>query len=306
MTTYTYPATAWHPRYWLTWLAIGALTLSAYLPWAVKIFLGKYLGILTLLLAKQRRHITQVNVRLCFPELSPAAQKQLVKDIFIANGIGIFETATALVRDTSFLKQRINFTGREHLQNALAQGKGAIILGVHFSCLDLGGALHGQFFQVNTIYKPHKNPVFNRFIERGRSRYFVRQFSNKDLKTLVRSIRRGHACWYSPDQDYGRKVSVFAPFFGIEAASITMTARIAKMTGAPVLPLRIHRNPDNYTYTLEYLPALTNFPSGDEVADATKVNQAIEAMIRQCPEQYLWLHRRFKTRPDPVTPSPYS
>lgn len=305
MANYSYPKNAWHPRYWLTWLAIGFLTITAYLPWPAKVFLGKGLGYLVMLLAGRRRQITEVNIKLCFPEKTAEEQKKLVKATFLANGVGVFETATALVRNVSFLKDRATFKGREHLDKVLAEGKGAIILGVHFSALDLGGALHGLFFTVDTIYKPHKNPVFNRFIEKGRTQYFEEQIPSSDLKKLVRRIRQGKACWYSPDQDFGREVSVFAPFFGVEAASITMTSRIAKMTKAPVLPLRIHRNPDNYTYTLEYLPPLENFPSGDDVADATQVNQAIESMIRENPAQYLWMHRRFKTRPDPDSPPLY-
>lgn len=305
MAKYTYPKNAWHPRYWLTWLAIGLLTLIAWLPWPVKVFLGKGLGYLAMKVVSRRRHIAEVNVKLCFPEKTAAEQKKLVKAIFLANGIGVFETATALVRDVSFLKDRVIFKGCEYMDQTLAAGKGAIILGVHFSALDLGGALHGLFYTGDSIYRPHKNPVFNRFIEKGRTRYFEEQITSRDLKLLVRRLRKGSICWYSPDQDFGRDASVFAPFFGVEAASITMTARIAKMTQVPVLPLCIYRNPDNYTYTLEYLPALENFPSGDDVADAALVNQTIEKMIRVYPEQYLWMHRRFKTRPDPKDPSLY-
>lgn len=305
MAKYTYPKNAWHPRYWLTWLAIGFLTLMAWLPWPVKVFLGKGLGYLAMKVVSRRRHITEVNVKLCFSEKTPKQQQELVKAIFLANGIGVFETATALVRGISFLKKRVTFKGREHLDKILAEGKGAIILGVHFSALDLGGALHGLFFTGDSIYKPHKNPVFNRFIEKGRTQYFEEQIPSNNLKKLVRRVKNGKVCWYSPDQDFGRDVSVFAPFFGVEAASIVMTARIARMAKVQVLPLRIHRNPDNYTYTLEYLPPLENFPSGDDVADATQVNKVIEAMIRINPEQYLWMHRRFKTRPDPKSPSLY-
>ncbi|MBE0508320.1 MAG: LpxL/LpxP family Kdo(2)-lipid IV(A) lauroyl/palmitoleoyl acyltransferase [Marinospirillum sp.] len=300
-----YPKNPLHPRYWLTWLAIGALHLTAWLPWPLKIALGKGIGYLALLVARERRHFTEVNVRLCFPEKTPQEQQQMVRDIFLANGIGTLEIATGLVRDVSFLKDRITFTCREHLDKALAQGKGAIILGIHFSVMDLGGALHGLFYKVDAIYKPHKNPVFDRFILKGRQKHFDQMIDRHDLKGLVRRVRQGHAAWYSPDQDFGRKVSVFAPFFGVQAASITMTSRMARMTGAPVLPLRIHRNPDNRTYTLEYLPPLENFPSGDDVVDATLVNQVIEQLIRVHPEQYMWMHRRFKTRPDPADPGVY-
>ena len=300
-----YPKNTLHPRYWPTWLVIGVLHLGAWLPWKLKIAAGKGLGHLAYHLARERRHFTEVNIRLAFSEKSPAEQKQLVKDSFLANGIGILEVATSLVRDVSFMQDRVTFKGREYMEEARAKGKGVLVLGVHFSVLDFGGALHGLFYPGDAIYKPHKNPVFNRFIQKGREKHYQQLIAQKDLKGLVRRIRQGHAVWYSPDQDFGRKVSVFAPFFGVEAASITMTARIARMTGAPVLPLRMHRNPDNYTYTLEYLPPLEDFPSGDDVADATRVNEIIEKMIRVHPEQYLWMHRRFKTRPDPEDPSYY-
>ncbi len=300
-----YPKNTLHPRYWPTWLGIGALHVCAWLPWSVKIALGKSLGYLALTFAKERRHFTEVNIRLAFPELSEQEQKRFVRDTFIANGLGFMEVATSLVRKVDFMKGQVTFKGREHMDAALAEGKGVLVVGAHFSVLDFGGALHGLFYPGDAIYKPHKNPVFDRFIRQGREQHFDYLVPQKDLKSLVRRIRQGHAVWYSPDQDFGRKVSVFAPFFGVEAASITMTARIARMTGAPVLPLRMHRNSDNRSYTLEYLPPLENFPSGDEVADASQVNQVIEKMIRVHPEQYLWMHRRFKTRPDPEDPSYY-
>ena len=300
-----YPEHPLHPRYWSTWLSIGGLHLCAWLPWSVKIALGKGLGLLALRFAHERRHFTQVNVRLAFPELTPEQQKEFVRATFIANGLGLMEVATSLVRKVDFMKPQVTFKGQEYMDAALAQGKGVLVVGAHFSVLDFGGALHGLFYPGDAIYKPHKNPVFDRFIRKGREQHFDYLVPQKDLKSLVRRIRQGHAVWYSPDQDFGRKVSVFAPFFGVQAASITMTARIARMTGAPVLPLRMHRNADNRSYTLEYLPPLDNFPSGDEVADATRVNQVIEQMIRVHPEQYLWMHRRFKTRPNPEDPSYY-
>src|SRR5690606_12121206 len=132
---------------------------------------------------------------------------------------------------------------------------------------------------------------------RARSRIFGEAIDRHDLRGVVRRIKAGHIVWYSPDQDFGRDVSVFAPLFGIEAATIRLTAKIARMTGAPVVPLMFHRNPDNRTYTIECHPPFQDFPSGDEVRDATQVNAFIEQAIRKHPEQYMWLHRRFKTRP---------
>ncbi|WP_404416247.1 LpxL/LpxP family Kdo(2)-lipid IV(A) lauroyl/palmitoleoyl acyltransferase [Marinospirillum sp.] len=300
-----YPENTLHPRYWPTWLGIGGLHICAWLPWKAKIALGKGIGQLALTFARERRHFTEVNIRLAFPEKSPEEQKQLVKETFLANGIGIMEIATSLVRDTHFLQERLTFLGKEHFEQARARGKGVLVMGFHFSVMDLAGALHSPFHKVDIFYKPHKNKVFNRFIEKGRERNFGQQINYRDLKTAVRRLRQGEVVWYTPDQDFGRKVSVFAPFFGVQAASITMTSRIVRMTGCSVVPVRVHRNKDDFTYTLEFLPPLENFPSGDDVADATQVNQVIEKLIRIHPEQYLWMHRRFKTRPDPEDPSYY-
>ncbi|WP_303854991.1 LpxL/LpxP family Kdo(2)-lipid IV(A) lauroyl/palmitoleoyl acyltransferase [Salinicola salarius] len=293
----TYPANHAHPRYWGAWLGIGLMRAGAMLPWRLKLALGRGIGLLTWKLAKRRRHITDTNLALCFPELDDRQRAALVRKTFIANGIGILETATGWCRDPEHLRHRVTFKGTEHMERAMAQGKGALIIGIHFSTLDLGGALHSLFFPADVVYRPHDNPVFEDFMTRARRGIFGAAIDRHDLRGVVRRIKSGHAVWYSPDQDFGREVSVFAPFFGISAASIKLTAKIARMTGAPVMPLMFHRNPDDRTYTLEYLPPLENFPSGDDVADAAQVNAFIEQAIRRHPEQYLWLHRRFKTRP---------
>lgn len=294
----TYPSSFAHPRFWSTWLAIGLMRVGAWLPWRMKLAIGKFIGLLAWRLAKRRRHITDTNLRLCFPEKSETQRQRLVRDTFVANGIGILETATGWCRNPEHLRHRVTFKGQEHMARVQAEGKGALIIGVHFSTLDLGGALHSLFFTADAVYRPHNNPLFERFMTRARNKIFGTAIDRHDLRGVVRRIKSGHHVWYSPDMDFGRDASVFAPFFGVEAASIRLTAKIARMTGAPVMPFMFHRNPDNRTYTLEYLPPLENFPSGDEVADAARVNAFIESAIRKHPEQYLWLHRRFKTRPE--------
>lgn len=287
-----------HPRYWPVWLSIGAMHVVAWLPWRLRLWIGKLIGLAARRLAGRRRHITETNLRLCFPALDADEQRRLVRETFIANGIGLVETATGWCRDPEDLRHRVVFKGQEHRTRLEAEGKGALILGVHFSTLDLGAALHSLYFRADAVQRPHDNPLFARFMGRARAPYFDTVLDRHDLRGVVRRIKAGHAVWYSPDQDFGRDVSVFAPLFGIQAATVKMTARIARMTGAPVIPLIFHRNADNRTYTLEYLPPLRDFPSGDEVADATRINAVIEAAIRRHPEQYLWLHRRFKTRPE--------
>ncbi len=292
-----YPDNFWHPRYWPTWTGFFFIWLAAFMPWPVKRGLGRLLGYLLWFLAKHRRHITEINIALCFPELTPSEQKKRVKDIFIANGIGLLETATAWFRDPEYLRPITQIKGGEHLQNALSQGKGAIIIGIHFSTLDLAGAINKLGFDIDAFYRKHSNPVFEWIMTRSRKRIYGAAIDRHDLKGALKRIKSGRAIWYSPDQDFGRKVSVFAPFFGIEAASIKMTARMAKMTGCAVVPLAVRRLKDN-SYELEYFPALDNFPSGDDIADATRINRIIEGIIRQHPEQYMWMHRRFKTRPE--------
>ncbi|EGP21664.1 LpxL/LpxP family Kdo(2)-lipid IV(A) lauroyl/palmitoleoyl acyltransferase [Halomonas sp. TD01] len=298
MSKTSYPRSFAHPRYWPTWLAIGAMHVVAWLPWRLKLWVGKVIGLLAWRFIKRRRHITETNIALCFPEKSADEQHRLVKEIFIANGMGLVETATGWCRNAESLRHRVAYHGQENLARAQAQGKGVLIVGVHFSTLDLGGALHSLFFSADAVYRPHNNPLFERFMTRARSQVFGQAIDRHDLRGMVRRIKAGRTVWYSPDQDYGRDVSVFAPLFGQQAATIRLTAKIARLTGAPVVPLMYHRNPDNQTYTITCLPALDNFPSGDEVADATRVNEFIEQAIRKHPEQYLWLHRRFKTRPE--------
>nr|WP_298377916.1 LpxL/LpxP family Kdo(2)-lipid IV(A) lauroyl/palmitoleoyl acyltransferase [uncultured Halomonas sp.] len=292
------------PNYWPTWLAIGLMRVGAWLPWPLKLWVGKMIGLMAWRFAKRRRHITETNLRLAFPELDEARHARLVRETFIANGIGILETATGWCRDPEHLRHRVAFKGERNMQQAMSQGKGALIIGIHFSTLDLGGALHSLFFPADVVYRPHDNALFERFMTRARRHIFGAAIDRHDLRGVVRRIKNGHAVWYSPDQDFGREASVFAPFFGVEAATIKLTGKIARMTGAPVMPLIFHRNPDNRTYTLEYLPALENFPSGNEVEDAARINAVIEAAIRRHPAQYLWLHRRFKTRP-PGEPGVY-
>ena len=287
-----------HPRYWPVWLASGAMYAAAWLPWQLKLWVGRLIGLAAWRLARRRRHITETNIRLCFPELDDEQQVRLVRETFIANGIGIMETATGWCRDPEHLRHRVTFKGQEHMARVQAEGKGALIIGVHFSTLDLGGALHSLYYRADAVQRPHDNPLFARFMGRARDPYFDAIIDRHDLRGVVRRIKAGHGVWYSPDQDFGREASVFAPFFGIPAATVKMTSRIARMTGAPVIPLMFYRNPDNRTYTLEYLPPLADFPSGDEVVDATRINAFIEGAIRKHPEQYLWLHRRFKTRPE--------
>lgn len=287
----------WAPAFWPTWLSMSLLWVLNRLPQCVQRALGKMLGMSLYYALPERRRIVRTNIRLCFPELTPAEQKQLCKDIFRNNGIGAFETAMAWWTPAEQFKDRIIFKGREHLEAALAEGNGVLLLGAHFSTLDLGGLLFSQFYPVDAMYRKHNNPLMEKIITQGRVRYFGQSIERSDLRSVIRALRKNHIIWYAPDQDFGRKTSVFAPFFGVQAATITATARLAKLNKSPVLMLAQHRLPDN-RYELELFPVVTPFPTGDDEADAAAINAEIEKAIRKDPAQYMWVHRRFKTRPE--------
>lgn len=287
----------WHPLFWSNWISVGLLWLLNRLPYKAQLGIGRLLGLALYHLVKPRRHIVEVNAQLCFPEMSDADRKQFVRKVFINNGIGVFETAMAWWTPREEFKDRLVFKGHEHLDKALEQGKGILLLGAHFSTLDLGGLLFSEVYKVDAMYRRHDNPLMEEIIKKGRSRYFEQSIERADIRSVIRALRKNHIIWYAPDQDFGRKQSVFAPFFGVKAATITATARLAKLNGSPIMMLAQHRLPDG-RYELEVFPPIDPFPTGDEEKDAALVNAEIERAIRKDPSQYMWVHRRFKTQPE--------
>ncbi|MBV1884055.1 MAG: LpxL/LpxP family Kdo(2)-lipid IV(A) lauroyl/palmitoleoyl acyltransferase [Pseudomonadales bacterium] len=285
------------PRYWLTWLGVGIIQLIATLPFPIQIGLGKILGTLIFIFSKNRKHITETNIRLCFPELGKQKQDQLIKDTIDANAIGLMETAAAWRLPAENFRSKITVHGLENLEAAKRQGKGVLLVGAHYTTLDMGGVLVSLFSDVDVMYRPHTNPLFDQFMKKSRERFCHKVIDRTDIRSVIKSLKAGDVLWYAPDQDYGRNHSVFAPFFGVEAASIKATARFAKINQSPVIILKHHRNLQNDGYTLSFSAPLENYPSGNDIEDATIINQQLESAIRECPEQYMWVHRRFKTRP---------
>ena len=284
------------PRYWGTWLAIGILKLLAPLSIKNQVRVGKVIGVLAYRLAKRRRKITEVNIRLCFPELDEAAQKKLIRDCINENAIGLVETARAWFADPESIRPQLEVKGLEHLHKAHDLGRGVIVIGGHYTALDLGAVMASRYVDFNGMYRPHKNPLMDKVMRESRLRV-AKIVDRADMRTIIRTLKAGEYLWYAPDQDYGAAVSVFAPFFGVEAATIKTTTRLAQINDSPVLVLSYHRKPDNSGYVMRFNPPLEGFPCGDEVVDATRINAELEREIRRCPEQYMWLHRRFKTRP---------
>lgn len=292
------------PRYWPTWLGIGLLSLAAMMPLKLRLWLGARLGDLTYFAARERRYITEVNIRLCFPELSPREQHQLVRDTFRENGIGLVETACGWIRPAAHFKPLARLKGGDLIAAALAEGRGVLFLGAHYTTLDFAANLLSQHFPFAVTYRAHKNPLFDAFMLRGRLRNCNGVFDRYDIRGAFRHLKQGKILWYAPDQDYGPEQSVFAPFFGNNAATITAAARFASFNRSPTFIVRHHRDNQVQPYDLEAIP-FPDFPSGDDVADAIRLNQALEAAIRVNPAQYLWMHKRFKTQPGGKPESPY-
>lgn len=286
-----------HPKYWPTWLAIGLLRVIGWLPFSWQLSIGARLGDFAYAFAKSRKHIAKTNIDLCFPALSDADRNQLLKSTFQNNGRGILETAFAWRGAIDALNDRFSFIGLEHLEIAAKEGNGVLLLGMHFSTLDLCGAALGRKVPFDVMYRRNKkNALLESVMRDGRTRNFPNAIERSDIRAVIKALKAGHIVWYGPDQDYGRKHSVFAPFFGIQAASITATARIANITKAPVVMFQ-HRRDENDHYIIELSKPLTNFPTGDDAEDATTINQLVETAVEKSPDQYWWVHRRFKTRP---------
>ncbi len=293
------------PRYWPIWLGLGLMKIMAALPFRWQLTAGGQIGRLLGRIGRRRRKIAAANLALCFPERSPAERAELLDQHFTALGIGLFETAMAWWAPDEQLHDLAEIKGAEHLEEALARGKGVILLTGHFTTLELGARFITWRQPFHAMYRPHKNPLYETVMRRERERRSrLPPLPHDDLRGLLRAFRKGQAVWYAPDQNHGLRNSAFVPFFGIPTCTITATSRLAALSGAAVVPYFPRRLPGAAGYVVDILPALDHFPSGDVLADTQRINALLETHIRQVPEQYLWVHRRFKTRP-PGSPNVY-
>lgn len=245
-----------------------------------------------------RRNVAEINLKLCFPDLSDSEHKILLRKVFISHGIGFIELGLAWWHEPEDLKHLIKIEGLDHFEEALKKNKGVILLGAHFTTLDLAGTLLSLYIDVDPMYRKAKNPVFENFMKKGREKHFKNLIERSDIRSVLKTLKSGRTIWYAPDQDYGAKKSVFAPFFGIPAATIKATSRIAKMNNSPLIFFSHYRNEDGSGYTLRLSPVNESFPTGDDVEDAVLINNIIETAIRVQADQYMWMHKRFKTRQD--------
>ncbi len=286
-----------HPRYWLLWLGLGLLWLLAQLPYPLLMRLGRGLGAVMHRFAGSRRKIAARNLELCFPELSADERAQLLRENFASTGMTLFEMAISWWWPAARLRKLGQIEGLEHIRQAEAEGQGVLLMAMHFTTLEMGGGLLGMQHGMYGMYRPHKNPLFDYIQRRGREQRLLGAIERDDVRGMLKLLRAGGVIWYAPDQDYGAQRSIFVPLFGVPAATVTATSKFARLGKARVIPFTQERLADGSGYRLTVHPPLADFPGESEEADCLRVNQWIEAAIRQHPEQYLWAHRRFKTRP---------
>ncbi len=285
------------PSLWPSWLIVIIGWVVSRLPIKVIFFLGKTVGEIVYRASYRRRHITEVNLSLCFPDLTQTEHKALVKESFKQVGIGLVELLLPWLNPKRDLSHRFDVYGEENLVSALKKNKGVIIVGAHFAALDVAIPVLCSFGPIDCMYRANRNPVWEWLQVTGRENFFGRVIEREEMKQTIRCLKEGRAIWYGADQDYGAKHSIFAPFYNIDAATIIATSRLSRVNDSPVIFLRQYRNVQEERWEIHFSQILENFPSGDDYLDAVQINCLIEDGINQAPAQYLWMHRRFKTRP---------
>lgn len=301
-----FSSSLYHPKHWPMWFGVFLMRLTQLLPLSWQMKLGKGLGRLVMKFAGSRTHTARRNLSLCFPEMSEAQREALLTRNFEETGKAIFDTINAWWWSDEKVQQHMSITGEEHVQDTLDAGHGVILFAVHCLPLEMGARIFGQFQPGVGVYRPHDNPVMEYLQVKGRLRSNKGLVSKRDLRQMVRCLRNPDVIWYTADQDFGRSSAVFIPFYAMpDAATITGATTLAKLGKAKVLPFFVERTEGDEGYRIEVMPPLDNFPGEDELADAIRGNKIIESIIDKNRAQYMWLHRRFKTRPDPTDKSLY-
>jgi lipid A biosynthesis lauroyl/palmitoleoyl acyltransferase len=285
-----------HPKYLPTWILILLMKIGALVPFRMQVFLGKNMGKLFYPLFSTVRKVATINIQKCFPEKNKEQVSALVKKHFESIGVSFFETANAYYGRDEKIQKLLTIESEHYLTDAMKDDRGVIILCSHFMPLMLSSRALSLKHKIASIYRPQNNRLFDKIMVKGLTNGGGIMIKNSDTKTMIKAIKNALPIWYAPDQDLGTKGTVFAPLFGIQAATISATSRLAKGGNTAVIPYSFTRTDEGYN--MSFSAPLENYPSGDLVHDASQTNQILEAQIRKNPEQYLWIHRRFKTRPE--------
>jgi len=290
------------PAFWRTHLAGWLAWASGRLPYPLQIALGALIGELLYHTMRKRRAVARANLAVCFPQQRPAERARLLRRHFRALGIAVMEVGAAWWGSDEALAHRARIRGVEHLDAALASGHGVILLGAHFTTLEIGLRVLSARRPCHVVYRPLGDQGLEQQIRARRARHRVTMVPRDDVRGMIAALRRNQPLWVAPDQNNASKRAVFVPFFGEPAATVPTVSRICQVSHARVVPFVQHRLPGLAGYELVISPPLEDFPSADPVADTARINRVIEAAVRRSPEQYLWIHRRFKTRPRGCAP----
>jgi len=247
-------------------------------------------------LATRRRSIAQININISHPSLSAQEKSQLIKRHFQSLGVGLIEIAIGWWGSNKFISSLGEIHGIENLDAAIAANKGVILLSAHFTTLEISGHILGLKRPLTVLYRRHEDTIIENLFRSGRQRHAKKTIHRDDIKSMVRALKNNEIVWFAFDQNYGHKGSVFSDFFGIPAATNTATSRLAKITGCKVVPFFGCRTSSG-KYAIVIQPALKDFPSGNTQQDTDRLNGIIESAVKKCPEQYLWIHRRYKDQP---------
>ncbi len=296
----------WQPRYWPLWIGLVVLRLLVLLPWPLQRLAGRGLGRLAWFVMPGRRAVAATNLRLCFPDLDAPGRARLLRQHFASLGMQLIEVGLTWWASAAMVRRLVQVEGLEHFDAATRDGKGAIVLSAHFAPVEFAArAVRLTRPQIAGLYRANRNPMVDAILRRARTHITPTLIPKESMRAMIRSLTRGTSVWYAADQSYRRQYSVLVPFCGEPAMTNAALTHIARIAGAPVVPLVAHRLPDGSGYRLRFEPPLEDFPTGDPTADALRVNAIIERWIREAPHEYYWIHRRFKGRPQGY-PDPYA
>ena len=280
-------------------LLLACLKISSKLPYRVLMSMGAFAGRIIFNVARKRRAIAAKNLELCFPDLTNDERRKLLRAHFCSLGRALFESGLAYWAPDERLRPLAKISGLDNLQAALDQGRGVILIAGHFTSMELSGRLLGLEADYDAVFRPFSNPDVDNIVQSGRHRAVRSAIPKRSFRLFLKGLKENRAILITVDQATTASNKVMAPFFSVPAATSINAARIAGKTGAAVLPILWLREPDLSGYRVEIGEQLAAYPTGDALTDASRINSLIEDQVRRAPEQYYWIHRRFKNDPSP-------
>ena len=286
------------PHTWPVWFGMALLRLVCLLPHRTALAVGRVLGLIAHAAGGSRRAIVRRNIELCFPELSPVKRDALAREHFKALGMAMIEMGLGRWASDRHLASITRLVGVEHVHKALDDGRGVILLSAHFTTLEImGRVLATEIPPFDAVFRKNRSDFMTELQRSGREVSADSTIEKRDIKKMVRSLRQGRAVWYAPDQSYNRKGAEVIEFFGVPAMHTTATSTLARLGEAVTIPFFPLRKPDG-TYEMTLFPPFDDFPGGDPVADTKRYIALLEEHVRRVPEQYFWIHRKFKGLPE--------